>query len=236
MKSETGTYDEVKNESIGKVRRLYHQKYRDEWEKYPDYRDWLCRADDGYSAHCRICDTNVLPRLASIKQHLNTAKHQKAIGNTSFESKIKCEPYIKQEKEHGSHTQRKIKAKRPKTEKQYEIEAIEPDICSNDSILDDLLGNDDMNSQYIQEMSDQDMDVESRQEQLQDEELRIDNLEDKSVSEDHIISEFDLFGKSVSLQLNNMDLEDALLCQERLQVVLTEFRLRILKRNSKRNF
>lgn len=31
-------------------------------------------------------------------------------------------------------------------------------------------------------------------------------------------------------------LEDALLCQERLQVVLTEFRLKILKRKSKRNF
>ncbi|KAI8042737.1 hypothetical protein M5D96_004060 [Drosophila gunungcola] len=61
-----------------KVKRLYHQRYRAEWEKIPAFSAWLRSSNDGYSAHCIICDANVLARLASIKQHLITRKHQES--------------------------------------------------------------------------------------------------------------------------------------------------------------
>ncbi|XP_017043736.1 uncharacterized protein LOC108089832 isoform X3 [Drosophila ficusphila] len=61
-----------------KVKRLYHQRYRSEWEKFPSFSSWLRPSNDGYSAHCSICDANVLARLASIKQHLITRKHQES--------------------------------------------------------------------------------------------------------------------------------------------------------------
>ncbi|TDG53449.1 hypothetical protein AWZ03_000264 [Drosophila navojoa] len=231
---------------MSKVRRLYHQKYREDWERFPSFSEWLCRGDDGYSAHCKICDANVLARLASIKQHHNTAKHQKALKSHQLGSKsipIKMEPGIKEEPKHM--TQKYIFATKPKPKiikrskpdkvsESIEQVALEPDTCSNDSILEDLLGNDDMEQQYLQEISDTEMEQDVKPEAIQ--EFKIDEMQEENLTDDNIISEFDLFGKSVSLQLNHMELEDALLCQERLQVVLTEFRLKILKRKSKRNF
>ncbi|XP_064539231.1 uncharacterized protein l(2)05714 [Drosophila montana] len=227
---------------MSKVRRLYHQKYREDWERFPSFSEWLCRGDDGYSAHCKICDANVLARLASIKQHHNTAKHQKALKCHQFAAKgiaIKMEPSVNEEPKPMSQkyiiaSKPKPKVKRAKVDKVESIDSMEPDTCSNDSILEDLLGNDDMEQQYLQEISDQEIEQDIKPETIQ--EFKIDEMQDDNLTDDNIISEFDLFGKSVSLQLNHMELEDALLCQERLQVVLTEFRLKILKRKSKRNF
>lgn len=146
--------------------------------------------------------------------------------------------------------------KRVKSEKMDHImEPIDPDTCSNDSLLEDLLGSDDMEPQYLHEMNDQDVETNVKHDPYQ--EFKYDDYHDHddNTTDENIISEFDLFGKSVSLQLNHMEvicmfvfnvsmikanisfqLEDALLCQERLQVVLTEFRLKILKRKAKRNF
>ncbi|KAM8717002.1 hypothetical protein ACLKA7_003812 [Drosophila subpalustris] len=230
-----------KTQSVGKVRRLYHQKYREDWEKFPSFSSWLCRGDDGSSAHCKVCDANVLARLASIKQHHNTAKHQKAIKSYPFGPKgtmIKLEPISREDPKpmpqkvisKGKPKPKIIK--RIKTEKADQI--MEPDTCSNDSLLEDLLGSDDMEPQYLQEMNEQDAEMDVKQEPYQ--EFKYDDYHDDDMTDENIISEFDLFGKSVSLQLNHMELEDALLCQERLQVVLTEFRLKILKRKAKRNF
>lgn len=147
----------------------------------------------------------------------------------------------------------KPKIKRIKAEKLLSsTETIEHETNSNDSILEDLLGNEDMEQQYLQEISDSEMEQDMKPDAFQ--EFKMDDMQD-DLTDENIISEFDLFGKSVALQLNHMEvnykisffhgfllnsnnllqLEDALLCQERLQVVLTEFRLKILKRKAKRS-
>ncbi|KAI8042738.1 uncharacterized protein LOC128262768 isoform X2 [Drosophila gunungcola] len=131
----------------------------------------------------------------------------------------------------------------PKIKSEVKLERMEDeDMASNDSILDDLLGTEPLVQEYVVENEfieendhqDQDQEQVGYDEEMvhikQDEPELHGDYQDDTVSEDAIISEFDLFGKSLALQLNNMDLEDALLCQERLQVVLTEFRLKILKR------
>ncbi|KAH8341597.1 hypothetical protein KR059_011627 [Drosophila kikkawai] len=238
-----------------KVKRLYHQRYRSEWEKFPAFANWLSSSNDGYSAHCRICDVTVLARLASIKQHLITRKHQDGARCNDFLSQQMCRPNAAKSKgdtDMGRSTaSSKPKAKpkpkptakvkrepreikrEPKIER---VEVVEHDIASNDSILDDLLGNEHMvnvaEEEYVVEGEAEMMDESVLEEETVEDayEELMPELNDDNMSEDVIISEFDLFGKSLALQLNNMDLEDALLCQERLQVVLTEFRLKILKR------
>ncbi|KAH8282817.1 hypothetical protein KR054_010069 [Drosophila jambulina] len=239
-----------------KVKRLYHQRYRPEWEKFPAFANWLESTNDGYSAHCRICDVNVLARLASIKQHLITRKHQDGARCNDFLSQQMCRPNAvksKGDSEAQHHAGRstasgkpRVKPKpKPKVKREPKVVKREPrierveveehEIASNDSILDDLLGNEQMVA-VPEEFA-----VEGDEELMDENVLEVENSEDAyeelmpeliddNMSEDVIISEFDLFGKSLALQLNNMDLEDALLCQERLQVVLTEFRLKILKR------
>ncbi|KAH8328304.1 hypothetical protein KR067_007926 [Drosophila pandora] len=238
------------------VRRQYHQRYRSEWERFPSFSHWLQPSNDGYSAHCKICDVNVLARLASIKQHHITRKHQEAMKCNDF----LCKNLIKEELEAvmqlpedtrayttKTKTKPKSKAKQKiKTEKE-EDEVVDEDLASNDSMLDDLLGGEPLEAQYIPEevQMDENQEQEAHIEEevyeeinnKQDQEIQ-DDYNDELLSEDNMMSEFDLFGKSVALQLNNMRLEDALLCQERLQVVLTEFRLKILKRKreGKRSF
>ncbi|XP_016973264.1 uncharacterized protein LOC108040333 isoform X2 [Drosophila rhopaloa] len=230
-----------------KVKRLYHQRYRTEWEKIPEFSGWLRPSNDGYSAHCVICDANVLARLASIKQHLITRKHQTVVKSELCKDENNPEllasittlkPKAKPKPKH------KLKSKmQPKMKHELKEERMEDDeIASNDSILDDLLRTEPLAQEYVvenefvEEHEHQDVHEQEAYEEeemihiKQDEpDLHVD-LHDDDISEDAIISEFDLFGKSLALQLNNMDLEDALLCQERLQVVLTEFRLKILKR------
>ncbi|XP_017063320.1 uncharacterized protein LOC108102689 isoform X2 [Drosophila eugracilis] len=237
-----------KTEDDKKVKRLYHQRYRTEWEKFPAFSSWLCSSNDGYSAHCRICDANVLARLASIKQHLVTRKHQNMIKGelckvehdpdlaaSIISPKSKLKPKFKPKPKIKSKLQVKIKNE-PKAERMEEDE-----IGSNDSILDDLLRTDPayqeqeyvVENEIVEEQHDLDDQVVYEEELInikQDGAELQNEFQEDAISEDVIISEFDLFGKSLALQLNNMDLEDALLCQERLQVVLTEFRLKILKR------
>ncbi|EDW03938.1 uncharacterized protein LOC6562761 [Drosophila grimshawi] len=219
---------------MSKVRRLYHQKYREEWERCPSFEDWLSRGEDGLSAHCKICNANVLARLASIKQHHCTAKHQKALQLHQIED-MGIPVMLKQEatQKYIISCKSKSKSKRLKTIKIESVESLDPNTNSNDSILEDLLGSDDMEQEYMQ-VSETEMDTETKPDTFQED--RYDEMQDDNITDENIISEFDLFGKSVSLQLNNMELEDALLCQERLQVVLTEFRLKILKRKAKRQF
>ncbi|KAH8271712.1 hypothetical protein KR044_001592 [Drosophila immigrans] len=240
--------------STNKVRRLYHQKYRKDWERFPSFAPWLCRGDDGYSAHCKICDANVLARFASIKQHNNAVKHQKAM--KSYQPGLKVSRQISPRQimakiEAKPIPQKLIAAKQKPKVKRIKVEKIdsdpeppvEQDACSNDSILEDLLGNDedDIEQEYevTEEVIEHEHDHDHEQDvkpELMAAEYKMDEGNEELMMDDNIISEFDLFGNSVSLQLNHMDLEDALLCQERLQVVLTEFRLKILKRKAKLSF
>ncbi|KAH8377172.1 hypothetical protein KR093_003876 [Drosophila rubida] len=229
--------------STNKVRRLYHQKYREDWERFPSFAPWLCRGDDGYSAHCKICGANVLARLASIKQHNNAVKHQKAM--KSYQPQLKTQninavpiskngpskPVSQKTVAKPKPKSKRIKLDKTPTSPPPPAEEMEPDTCSNDSILEDLLGNDDdIEPEYLHSVDEQVNEQNIKTETLQE----FNEFNDDNLTDDNIISEFDLFGKSLSLQLNHMELEDALLCQERLQVVLTEFRLKILKRKAKR--
>lgn len=84
----TNSKNDSSDSSDKKVKRLYHQRYRTEWEKFPAFANWLRSSNDGYSAHCRICDINVLARLASIKQHLITRKHQEGARCNDFLSQV----------------------------------------------------------------------------------------------------------------------------------------------------
>ncbi|KQS70139.1 uncharacterized protein LOC6540823 isoform X2 [Drosophila erecta] len=245
-----------KTEDDKKVKRLYHQRYRTEWEKYPEFSSWLASSNDGYSAHCKICDVNVLARLASIKQHLATRKHQNMIKGelskdehdpdleasiipTKPKPKPKPKPYPNQKPRSKLLTKIKNEAKVESMEEE------EDEIASNDSILDDLLRTDQpyqeqefvVENEFLEEqqqetdLQDQEVVYEEEMIHLKTDDPEINNeFQVDAMSDDAIISEFDLFGKSLALQLNNMDLEDALMCQERLQVVLTEFRLKVLKR------
>ncbi|XP_017130027.1 uncharacterized protein LOC108147799 isoform X1 [Drosophila elegans] len=228
-----------------KVKRLYHQRYRADWEKIPAFSAWLRSSNDGYSAHCIICDANVLARLASIKQHLITRKHQTMVKGelckdnhnpdlSASITTVKPKPNPKPKPKLNNKMQPKIKS-------EVKLEQMDAqDMASNDSILDDLLGTEPLVQEYVVENEFIEEHDHQYQEQVgydeemvhikQDEPELHGDYQDDTVSEDAIITEFDLFGKSLALQLNNMDLEDALLCQERLQVVLTEFRLKILKR------
>ncbi|EDW88412.1 protein TonB isoform X1 [Drosophila yakuba] len=259
-----------KTEDDKKVKRLYHQRYRTEWEKYPAFSSWLASSNDGYSAHCKICDVNVLARLASIKQHLATRKHQESskCHNIVTQNMIKGElckeehdpdleasiisPKPKPKPKPKVYPKQKHQATRskmlPKIKSEPKVESMEEEedeIASNDSILDDLLRTDQpyqeqefvVHNEFLEEqqhetdLQDQEVVYEEEMIHLKPDDPEVNNeFQVDAMSEDAIISEFDLFGKSLALQLNNMDLEDALLCQERLQVVLTEFRLKVLKR------
>ncbi|EDW39968.1 GL20681 [Drosophila persimilis] len=233
--------------NTSKVKRLYHQGYRAEWESIPSFSLWLRPSNDGYSAQCQICDATVLARLASVKQHHNTRKHQESMKCNEFLSMnmIKAEDGIIPNE---PKPKPKPKAKAKPKMKIEKIEAVEDhEMASNDdSILDDLLGNESLERAYLSEGENVDEREEQHIGEPETEELetemiqmkhddvngvQLEDMHEVSIPEENIMSEFDLFGKSVSLQLNHMDLEDALMCQERLQVVLTEYRLKILKRN-----
>nr|NP_001260062.1 lethal (2) 05714, isoform C [Drosophila melanogaster]NP_652033.3 lethal (2) 05714, isoform A [Drosophila melanogaster]AAF52186.3 lethal (2) 05714, isoform A [Drosophila melanogaster]AAL28612.1 LD03394p [Drosophila melanogaster]AGB92598.1 lethal (2) 05714, isoform C [Drosophila melanogaster] len=247
-----------KTDEDKKVKRLYHQRYRTEWEKYPELSSWLASSNDGYSAHCKICDINVLARLASIKQHLATRKHQNMIKgelvkdehDPDLEASI-ISPKAKPKAKSKTYPRQKPRSKmQPKIKNDTKVESMEEEteedeIASNDSILDDLLRTDqpyqeqefEVENEFLEvqqnetDLQDQEVVYEEEMIQLKPEDTEINNeYQVDAMTEDTIISEFDLFGKSLALQLNNMDLEDALMCQERLQVVLTEFRLKVLKR------
>lgn len=59
-----------------------------------------------------------------------------------------------------------------------------------------------MEQQYLQEMSESDVEPDIKPDSFQ--EFKMDDMQD-DLAEENIISEFDLFGKSVALQLNHME-------------------------------
>lgn len=71
------------------MKRKYEQHYRPEWEKNPLFSAWLCKCrEDSYSAFCKACNTKILPRMASIKEHSNSAKHNKNMIGFSGSSQV----------------------------------------------------------------------------------------------------------------------------------------------------
>lgn len=51
----------------------YSRKYRKEWEKFPELKNWL--KGEGDSAQCKVCNTNLQPHLADLKKHAKGKKH-----------------------------------------------------------------------------------------------------------------------------------------------------------------
>lgn len=71
------------------MKRKYEQHYRPEWEENPLFSAWLCKCrEDSYSAFCKACNTKILPRMASIKEHSNSAKHNKNMIGFSGSSQV----------------------------------------------------------------------------------------------------------------------------------------------------
>jgi len=62
-----------------------------------------------------------------------------------------------------------------------------------------------MEQEYLDEINnEQDQELDIKQEMIQDYN-KFDDVQEENVTDENIISEFDLFGKSVSLQLNHME-------------------------------
>ncbi|XP_044315238.1 uncharacterized protein LOC123037643 [Drosophila rhopaloa] len=64
------------------------QKYRAEWETMPKNQKWLGRSANKMDAHCKACQTDILSRLASLKQHAATQKHKDNMKYFCGKSKI----------------------------------------------------------------------------------------------------------------------------------------------------
>ena len=47
--------------------------YRKEWEKLPDFKDWL--TSDGDMAKCKLCKARLRPQLADLRRHASGKKH-----------------------------------------------------------------------------------------------------------------------------------------------------------------
>ncbi|EDW77593.1 uncharacterized protein Dwil_GK24477 [Drosophila willistoni] len=231
-------------------------KYRKDWEEIPNFSPWLQASNIDHLAHCKFCNVNMLARIGSIKQHETSAKHQKAVKYnkiyTNTISQIQ-EDEANLDVDHEEFLDCKTKPKtraQSNPEQLYTVERVEykddnDNMSNDDSILDTLLSAEEMgtysNEEDLVEIEDQNEEEQEQDQELdqqqdfyvQDVEMNVDELQEEQEKDDEenpVINEFDLFGKSVALQLNQMDLEDALLCQDRLQAVITNFRLRVLKR------
>ncbi|KAG5900255.1 hypothetical protein JTB14_018234 [Gonioctena quinquepunctata] len=70
------------------MKQAYEQSYRTEWEQNPLFSTWLCKAQDGCSAHCKAIHVRILSRMASLKEHNACAKHKKNMIGFTGSSKI----------------------------------------------------------------------------------------------------------------------------------------------------
>lgn len=77
------------------MKRAYDQSYRAEWEQNPLFSSWLSKAQDGHNAYCKACSAKLLSRMASLKEHSNSAKHKNNMIGFSGSSKV-CFFYILQ--------------------------------------------------------------------------------------------------------------------------------------------
>jgi hypothetical protein len=71
----------------------YSQKYRTEWEKMPELKDWLtpCTVDIN-KAYCKFCKATLNARLPDLRKHVKTMKHINAAKPFSCarQQKIMC--------------------------------------------------------------------------------------------------------------------------------------------------
>lgn len=73
----TETESDCDFEPQSKKRKSYKQKYNSSWEKNPQLKKWLCPVKgDPYSAHCKICNKNLIAGLSELQKHQLGKKHK----------------------------------------------------------------------------------------------------------------------------------------------------------------
>lgn len=59
-----------------KKKRIYKQKFRDEWLRHENFKKWLRRyLKDPYRAYCVICETSMIADMGALKRHSEGSKH-----------------------------------------------------------------------------------------------------------------------------------------------------------------
>lgn len=55
------------------------RKYKAAWEEDPEFSSWVTKSKDkdDENAQCKACNCKILPRMASLKEHMATTKHKK---------------------------------------------------------------------------------------------------------------------------------------------------------------
>ncbi|KAH8041257.1 hypothetical protein HPB51_014405 [Rhipicephalus microplus] len=53
----------------------YARNYKKEWEKEPDFKDWLSPSNSGDMAYCRACKVELRPHVQDLKLHSTRVRH-----------------------------------------------------------------------------------------------------------------------------------------------------------------
>lgn len=57
-------------------KKVYAHKYRSEWEKHDDFKNWLQESESGVNFFkCKVCDKSFIGGLAAVKKHNSSKKH-----------------------------------------------------------------------------------------------------------------------------------------------------------------
>ena len=70
--------------------KAYSQKYRKEWESYPEFKGWLKpHVGDDTRACCLYCKSDFYAKIGDVRKHMATKKHaQKAKPYGATKSKL----------------------------------------------------------------------------------------------------------------------------------------------------
>ena len=66
----------------------YSKHYRKEWEKLPEFANWL--TGDGDTAKCRLCNVSLRPHLTDLKRHAQGKKHSDFVNAKRLQGPIKA--------------------------------------------------------------------------------------------------------------------------------------------------
>lgn len=71
------------------------QRYREAWEKNPEYKNWLCRdpvTED--KAKCKVCNVSFVSDLSNVKRHDKSESHIKNMKSVSFSSQRNLSSFL----------------------------------------------------------------------------------------------------------------------------------------------
>ncbi|CAN7996392.1 unnamed protein product [Ixodes hexagonus] len=85
----------------------YPRSYRREWERDPDFKDWLMPSSSGDMAYCRVCKAELRSHAQDLKAHISRAKHQRnmqlaaaTIRPGPLDNFVQLEPRIQSQQAH----------------------------------------------------------------------------------------------------------------------------------------